>query len=302
MELNFRTLTASEIECRADVVGNFIEISLHNKAHTCTSILNETVGPMGWEKEYTNGNKNCIVRIWDKDKNMMISKEDCGGPLTEKDGHKGQASNGFKRVCALGWGLGIELYSQPQIKLPRTDFNVTYDNKNNIMVSEEYSVSLIEYDDARQITRCQIVNKAGQVVYDGPDENGGSRVAPPVEEEEELIIPENADILNDEHSDTDEEEILSDVETNASGDEELDDLPDNTDGYDDEITDAFMGQNMPFSKTDYAAEIDFEITRTHVRKADVLKKLGINSLDEIDSVDEDLVEETLNKLKGMETR
>ena len=300
MALEFRTLTASEIECRADVVGNFIEISLHNKAHTCTSILNETVGPMNWEKEYTNGNKNCVVRIWDKDKNMMISKEDCGGPLTDKDGHKGQASNGFKRVCALGWGLGIELYSQPQIKLPRTDSNVIYDNKNNIVVSEEYSVSLIEYSEERQITRCQIVNKAGQIVYDGPDDNGGSRVTPPVDEEEQLIIPENADMLNDEHSEVEDDDVIA----NAVVDQEdsVEELPDNTDGYEDAITDAFMEQKMPFSKTDYAAELDFEITRTHVRKADVLKKLGISSLDEIDTVDEDLVEETLNKLKGMETR
>lgn len=300
MDLEFRTLTASEIECRADVVGNFIEISLHNKAHTCTSILNETVGPMNWEKEYTNGNKNCVVRIWDKDKNMMISKEDCGGPLTDKDGHKGQASNGFKRVCALGWGLGIELYSQPQIKLPRTDSNVIYDNKNNIVVSEEYSVSLIEYSEERQITRCQIVNKAGQIVYDGPDDNGGSRVTHPVDEEEQLIIPENADMLNDEHSEIEDDDVIA----NAVVDQEdsVEELPDNTDGYEDAITDAFMEQKMPFSKTDYAAELDFEITRTHVRKADVLKKLGISSLDEIDTVDEDLVEETLNKLKGMETR
>ena len=300
MDLNFRTLTASEIECRADVVGNFIEISLHNKAHTCTSILNEVVGPMNWEKEYTNGNKNCVVRIWDKDKKMMISKEDCGGPLTDKDGHKGQASNGFKRVCALGWGLGIELYSQPQIKLPRTDANVTYDNRNNVVVSEEYSVALIEYSEERQITRCQIVNRAGQIVYDGPDENGGSRVTPPVEEEEQLVIPENADMLNDEHSEIEDDDVIAN--TVVDQEDSVEELPDNTDGYEDAITDAFMEQKMPFSKTDYAAELDFEITRTHVRKADVLKKLGISSLDEIDTVDEDLVEETLNKLKGMETR
>ena len=255
---------------------------------------------MNWEKEYTNGNKNCVVRIWDKDKKMMISKEDCGGPLTDKDGHKGQASNGFKRVCALGWGLGIELYSQPQIKLPRTDANVTYDNRNNVVVSEEYSVALIEYSEERQITRCQIVNRAGQIVYDGPDENGGSRVTPPVEEEEQLVIPENADMLNDEHSEVEDDDVIA----NAVVDQEdsVEELPDNTDGYEDAITDAFMEQKMPFSITDNAAELDFEITRTHVRKADVLKKLGISSLDEIDTVNEDLVEETLNKLKGMETR
>ena len=112
-KLEFRNLYAEEIECKATVVGSQIEIALHCRAETCTQLLNEVVGPMDWEKEYTNNNRNCIVRIWDKEKQRMISKEDCGGGQTEVDGLKGQASNGFKRVCALGWGLGIELYSQP---------------------------------------------------------------------------------------------------------------------------------------------------------------------------------------------
>lgn len=295
MELKFRTLKASEIDCKAEVVGNFIEISLHNKAYVCTKLLNETVGPTNWEKKYTNGNKNCIVSIWDSDKNMMVSKEDCGGPLTDLDGQKGQASNGFKRVCALGWGLGIELYSQPKIRLPRTDANVTYDSKNRVVVSEEYSVALIEYDDDRNITRCKIVNKSGQIVYDGPDENGNSFVEPPAEEDEHLVIPENADMLNDENQNAEEENNAADVNEEEP---ENDDLPDNTDGYEED----FMDQKVPFSKTDYKSELEFEITRTHVRKSDVLKKLGISSIDDVDSVDEEKIEAVLEKLKTMETR
>lgn len=280
MELNFRTLRADEIECKAVVIGNMIEISLHSKAHTCTRILNESVGPMNWEKEYTNGNKNCIVRIWDTDKNRMISKEDCGGPLTEVDGHKGQASNGFKRVCALGWGLGIELYSQPTILLPVNDYNTVYDGKGIPTVSERYSVQEIEYNDDKQITRCVIINSDKIPVYDGPNENGESNITPPEVEEDELIIPEDADIQNNEdHFD--------------------DELPDNTDGFDD-VDDGDV-QPAPFVGVNYTKEIEAEIKRTRVKRADVLKVLKISSFEKINEVDEVLLDETLRKLRAMKT-
>lgn len=280
MELNFRTLRADEIECKATIVGNMIEISLHSQAHTCTRILNEVVGPMGWEKEYTNGNKNCIVRIWDSDKNRMVSKEDCGGPLTEIDGHKGQASNGFKRVCALGWGLGIELYSQPTIMLPVTDDNITYDAKGIATVSERYSVQTIEYDEHKYITRCVIVNAKRVPVYDGPNENGESNIAPPEVEEDDLVIPEDADMQNSE-------------------DDFDDDLPDNTDGFDD--VDDGDRQPAPFTGVDYPKEIEAEIKRTRVKRADVLKVLKIDSFEKLHEVDDVLLDETLRKLKAMKT-
>jgi hypothetical protein len=281
MELNFRNLRKDEIECRATLIGPMIEISLHSQAHTFTRLLNEAVGAMNWEKEYTNGNKNCIVRIWDKDKNRMISKEDCGGPLTEIDGHKGQASNGFKRVCALGWGLGIELYSQPHILLPMTDDAIDYDAKGNPVVSEKYSVQLIEYDDNKQITRCVIVNSKKVVVYDGPNENGESNVAPPTIEEEDLVIPDDADLQNSE-------------------DEFDDDLPDNTDGFDD--VEECESQPTPFGEADYSQEFENEIKRTRVKKVDVLNVLGIESFEALNAVSDELIDETLRKLKAMPTR
>lgn len=280
-ELDFRTLNASEIECKAVIVDRQLEISLHTTAAVCTRILNETVGPMNWEKEYTNGNKNCVVRIWDEERNRMISKEDCGGSLTEVDGLKGQASNGFKRVCALGWGLGIELYTQPEILLPANDDNTIVDNKGWTVV-EKYFVKEIEYDDNKHITRCIIVDSHGTVVYDGPNAEGKSNVAPPVVVDTPIDIPEDADIKNS-------------TETT-----DIDDLPDNTDGMDD-VMDDFMSQSAPYSGVDYSKEFEKEIQRTRVRRSDVLKALKIESFDELSGVSDDLLDETLRRLKAVKT-
>ena len=276
MDLNFRNLTPEEIECKPTLKKNKIEVSLHIKAATCTKMLNEKVGPMNWEKEYSNGNKNCIVRIWDNEKSRFVSKEDCGGALTEIDGHKGQASNGFKRVCALGWGLGIELYTQPTILLQATDDNVTYDDRGKPCVVEQYNVKEIEYSDDKQITRCVVVNSKDEVVYDGPNEFGQSNIIPQPKKEEKLIIPDDEDVVEEEPED--------------------DDLPDNTDGYDDGMT-----QDAPFSKTNYKKEFESEVRRTHVKRADVLKALGIDDFDYVDDVDEELLDTTLRKLKSMKT-
>lgn len=295
MDTNFRTLTAKEIECKAVVKDNMIEISLHTQAAVCTKMLNEAVGVMNWEKIYTNGNKNCVVRIWDEKKNMWVSKEDCGGPLTDVDGAKGQASNGFKRTCALGWGLGLELYSQPKILFPKTDDNVILD-RNGEIVSEKYTVKEITYNDNREISRVVIINGAGEVVYDGPDENGESRVEYPVDTDEELVIPE------------DEEEVVA---------EEDDELPDNTDGFDDqdeieepaakvaaaivEMAEDGETQEPPYGNKDYRKEIESEIKRTHVSQVDVMKALGISSFNELDSVPEDVITGVLSRLNKMKT-
>lgn len=314
MELKFRNLLAEEIECKAVVVRNKIELSLHCKASTCTRILNETVGPMDWEKSYANGNKNCIVSIWDKDKNRMVSKEDCGGALTEIDGYKGQASNGFKRVCALGWGLGIELYTQPHIAFPVTDDNTTYDDRNNPVVAESYFVKEIEYseeNDKKQISRVVIVDSDDRVVYDGPNAKGESDVEYPVDDDEVVVIPENADMINsgEEEQEADEPvvetkkvekveipEIEPQILIGEDVADEDKDLPDNTDGYGEEV----ISDGPPFVK-DYRTEITREMRRTGVSEADVLKVLGVSSLNEVNDVDESLVNKVLDRLKKRET-
>jgi hypothetical protein len=208
----------------------------------------------------------------------MISKEDCGGPLTDVDGQKGQASNGFKRVCALGWGLGIELYTQPTIMLPVTDENVICDERKGMRVSEHYSVETIEYNDKKQIVRCVIVDSNGIVVYDGPNEKGESNVTPPVFNNTEVVVPEDADLQNSDYID--------------------DELPDNTDGYEDEDP---LDNNATFGRVDYRKELEFEMKRTNVKRSGVLGALKISSFEELDLVSEELLDDVLRKLKAMKT-
>ena len=277
-ELKFRALHAEEIECKATVIGSQVEIALHCRAETCTNLLNEVVGPMDWEKEYTNNNRNCIVRIWDSEKQRMISKEDCGGGQTEVEGLKGQASNGFKRVCALGWGLGIELYSQPEIRIPLTDDNSTVDKHNNAVVCERYHVSKIEYTEDKKIASVTIADSKNNIVW------------PYVEEP-----------LKDSDSDAGiDSEVKDEDMVVDSSDEIMEDLPDNTDQY--ESPDVYMPQETPYTEDeDYASIILRELHRTHIRQSDILKALKIDSLDKIDEADEDDVANVIAKLKARPT-
>ena len=332
--LTFRLLHANEIECAAEVNRNGIKISLYTKAATCTKLLNETVGPMNWEKAYNYNNRNCVVSIWDSDKNRMIAKEDCGGDLTKVDGLKGQASNGFKRVCALGWGLGIELYSQPLIILNKNDTNVILDEYNNEVVFESYDVRDITYDnETRTIKNVVITDSNGTVVYDGPDDNGHNRINNVMNNDDEVIdIPENADEVNafeneinetvpcvddnvDTHNSSDmDDNVGTDAEANNSGQhtmitphdkseekktnecaEEDADLPDNTDRYEEQKDETIAVY------VKYREMIENEVVRTHVRKSDVLKALGIKTIRSLPSVDIVLIEAVLNRLKQMKS-
>lgn len=74
--------------------------------------LNKVFG-LGWKREHSRDNKNCIVSVWDDATNQWVSREDTGvESTTEKE--KGLASDSFKRAC-VNFGIGIELYSYPAI-------------------------------------------------------------------------------------------------------------------------------------------------------------------------------------------
>ena len=110
----FRTLRADEIDCRiAQIKENGLCLLLYKDARCDQNILDETVGPMNWQRQHTRDNRNCIVSIWDSEKQQWISKEDTGTESnTEKE--KGLASDSFKRAC-VNWGIGRELYTAPFI-------------------------------------------------------------------------------------------------------------------------------------------------------------------------------------------
>ena len=110
----FRDLRADEIECRvAQAKQNGVSILLYKDARCDQNILDETVGPMGWQRQHSRDNANCTVSIWDKEKGMWVGKEDTGKE-SNTEAEKGLASDSFKRAC-FNWGIGRELYTAPFI-------------------------------------------------------------------------------------------------------------------------------------------------------------------------------------------
>ena len=107
-------LRADEIDVRISMVGSWgISLLLYKDARCDQTILDETVGPMNWQRHHSRDNANCIVSIWDSEKQQWIEKEDTGTEsFTEKE--KGLASDSFKRAC-FNWGVGRELYSAPSM-------------------------------------------------------------------------------------------------------------------------------------------------------------------------------------------
>lgn len=99
MDLKFRDLRADEIDCRPAIIKTTgLSLLLYKDARVDQDILDETVGPMNWQREHLRDNANCKVGIWDDEKKQWVWKEDTGTESnTEKE--KGLASDSFKRAC-----------------------------------------------------------------------------------------------------------------------------------------------------------------------------------------------------------
>lgn len=121
--LKFRDPRADEIECRvATASEKGVSLLVYKDARVDQNILDETVGPMNWQKFYSRDNANCTVQIWDDEKKQWISKEDTGTESnTEKE--KGLASDSFKRAC-FNWGIGRCLYTAPFIWINAGDCKI----------------------------------------------------------------------------------------------------------------------------------------------------------------------------------
>ena len=103
MKLEFRTLRADEIDVRVGSIGNGnATLLLYKDARCDMNILDETVGPMNWERKHLRENANCIVSIYDEYKKVWVSKEDTGTE-SNTEAEKGLASDSFKRAC-FNWG------------------------------------------------------------------------------------------------------------------------------------------------------------------------------------------------------
>ena len=153
MKIKFRNLKPNEIECRISrIESNWMTLLLYKTSRTDMNLLDETVGAMNWQKHYSRDNANCIISIWDEDKQQWIEKEDTGTESFAEQ-EKGLASDSAKRA-GFCWGIGRELYSAPNIIIfPRKDMGFKdkpefFDKGDGRYTTKTYFwVEIIDYDD-----------------------------------------------------------------------------------------------------------------------------------------------------------
>lgn len=191
----FRLLRADEIDCRiATVSEKGCSVLLYKDARCDMNILDETVGPMNWQRNHSRDNANCAVSIWDKEKGVWVSKEDTGTEsFTEKE--KGLASDSFKRAC-FNWGIGRELYTAPFIWISSENCKVEKKpDGRGYTCKDRFTVKDIRYDGNRCISRL-VLTKKGTVVYEYgaiPREDIPEKIIPeatPSEAEDKATVPQ----------------------------------------------------------------------------------------------------------------
>lgn len=160
----FRDLRADEIECRiAQIKDTGIQILLYKDARCDQNILDETVGPMNWQRLHARDNANCIVSIWDDQKQQWVAKEDTGTESnTEKE--KGLASDSFKRAC-VNWGIGRELYTAPIIKIPASALAGFKEYNGKWKCFDDFSVEKIVIENKKIVALAIINNTTGKRCY-----------------------------------------------------------------------------------------------------------------------------------------
>lgn len=189
MNLAFRLLRADEIDCRVASCSEYgVQLLLYKDARCDQNILDETVGPMNWQRKHTRDNANCIVSLWDDDKKQWIEKEDTGKEsFTEAE--KGLASDSFKRAC-FNWGIGRELYTAPQMFVGREKLKTLIASGNGKWTCKDYfTVTDIAYQD-KKIVYVKIVNgKTGEPIIFGKNPNAAAQApAPKAEVKKETDI------------------------------------------------------------------------------------------------------------------
>lgn len=163
MEYMFRDLKANEIDVRvATCSDKGVSLLLYKDARVDQDILDETVGPMNWQKHYSRDNANCIISIWDDTKKQWIDKEDTGTEsFTEKE--KGLASDSQKR-SGFAWGIGRELYTSPFIWVGADKVNLTKKADGKPTTFDKFRVEAIEIKD-KEITGLAIKNQKNKRVF-----------------------------------------------------------------------------------------------------------------------------------------
>ena len=161
IKIDMRNLRKDEIEVRvASTQNNVAQLLLYKTARTDAAILDETFGQFNWQCSYSEikGNLFCTISVKDPNTNEWISKSDCGAESNiEKE--KGEASDAFKR-SGFKWGVGVELYSTPRIKIP-----IEESDMYNGRFCQTFSLKDIQISPDHKITSLSIQDRRGNVRY-----------------------------------------------------------------------------------------------------------------------------------------
>lgn len=163
--MEFRSLRPDEIECRVQSVKqNGCSILLFKDARCDMRILDETVGPENWQKEFYECKGTLFCRVGIRVRREFVTtvapydewvwKSDAGEP-SNTSAKKGEASDSFKRAC-FNFGIGRELYSAPFIWLPESACRIQNARGKHVCY-DRFSVADMSVRDGK-ISYLKIVN------------------------------------------------------------------------------------------------------------------------------------------------
>lgn len=162
--MNFRDLTPMDIDVRIQSVkaNKGAVLLLYKNARVDMAILDETVGPAGWQREHYECKGNLFCRVGINVDGSWIWKSDCGTE-SNTEAEKGEASDSFKRAC-FNWGIGRELYTAPFIWVPAEKLNLT---DNGAKCFDKFAVERIVIE-GKKITAMSIINTSKKTEKGNP--------------------------------------------------------------------------------------------------------------------------------------
>jgi len=135
-------LKITDIDFRIQSINNggFATILAYKDARVDMNRLDDVCTPLGWKREHTRDNRNCIVSIYDEQIGEWVGKEDTGTESNTEQ-QKGLASDSFKRAC-FNWGIGRELYDYPIISIKLNESELQDTGKDRPKYRASWSFNL----------------------------------------------------------------------------------------------------------------------------------------------------------------
>ena len=153
-----KPLSVDEIDFRVQSINNggYATILAYKDARVDINRLNKVCTPLGWKREHTRDNHNCIVSLWCEEKKQWVSKEDTGTE-SSAEAKKGLASDSFKRAC-FNLGIGIELYDYPLITVKLKSKELQETGKTKPKYRASFDLKIKEWKWESKFEKGKIIN------------------------------------------------------------------------------------------------------------------------------------------------